>query len=39
MVLDHGNKIVEVADRLGIGEGMLGNGCARLASTGANAPG
>ena len=25
MVLDNGNKIVDVARRLGIGEGMLGN--------------
>jgi transposase len=25
MVLDDGNKIVDVADRLGVGEGTLGN--------------
>ncbi len=39
MVLDDGNKIVDVAERLGVGEGTLGNWCARPASTGASAPG
>jgi hypothetical protein len=34
MVLDDGNKIVEVADRLGVGEGTLGNWVARPGSTG-----
>ena len=39
MVLDEGNKIVDVAERLGVGEGMLGAGSARNAPIVVSGPG
>lgn len=39
MALDDGNKIVDVTERLGVGEGTLGNGCARPVSIEASALG